>query len=404
MVPQSSVSGSDRELLERYMPVLVIFPHADPSAKKKLNHPSALVSPWTRWGDYHPCEAQFLLDRVTWGAVEKKRGVDVVGLLTLPSRRIKRLLWKAREVTGLEAIRARAKAAGADGTKDWELDISMIPSQTDWLAWEKYYSMISGGAIPYRAAVYGRVAATSSGKALQYWYLYAYNDFFVFNNHEADWEMVTIVLGRDGTPEQVGYSQHLSGSSQEWSKVKKTADGHPLVYVARGSHAGYFSHNPGGHFPLILNSGPERPSIDPLSDIIAKRLYEVLKWLRERPWLTQFRDFTPADPETDAGAVKVSRDFGVRLTPDKMKLHFLPPDQPPADWDDSDWWWLNLKCRWGSCQVRVFGAEGVIGPWAGSGEDIRWSDPAAWARSVPQEAVRLVSAQGTAQPPSASQK
>lgn len=402
MVPQPSVSGSDRDLLERYMPVLVIFPHADPSAKKKLNHPSALVKPWTRWGDYHPCEAQFLLDRMTWGEVEKTGGVDVVGLLTLPSRTLKRLLWQAREVTGLEAIRARAKDAGADGTKDWELDISMIPSQTDWLAWEKYHSMISGGAIPYRAAVYSRVAATSSGKALQYWYLYAYNDFF--NNHEADWEMVTIVLGRDGTPEHVGYSQHLSGSSQEWSKVKKTADGHPLLYVARGSHAGYFFHDPEGHFPLNLNTGRERPPIDWLPGIVAKRLPGVLKWLRERTWLKKFRDFTPADQETDTGTAKASRDFGIRLTPDKMKLHILPPGQPPANWDDSDWWWLNLKCRWGSCHVRAFGAEGVIGPWAGSGDDIRWSDPAAWARNVPRDEVRLKSMQETAKSLSASQK
>lgn len=71
--------------------------------------------------------------------------------------------------------------------------------------------------------------------AIEYWLLYLYNDFY--DQHEADWEGVTVVL-ENGAPLGAAYSQHQGRKWIAWSAVSKTAT-HPVVYVARGSHAEY---------------------------------------------------------------------------------------------------------------------------------------------------------------------
>lgn len=71
--------------------------------------------------------------------------------------------------------------------------------------------------------------------AIEYWLLYLYNDFY--DQHEADWEGVTVVL-ENGAPLGAAYSQHQGRKWIAWSALRKTAT-HPLVYVARGSHADY---------------------------------------------------------------------------------------------------------------------------------------------------------------------
>ncbi len=71
--------------------------------------------------------------------------------------------------------------------------------------------------------------------AIEYWLLYLYNDFY--DQHEADWEGVTVVL-KHGAPLGATYSQHQGRKWIAWSALPKTAT-HPVVYVARGSHAEY---------------------------------------------------------------------------------------------------------------------------------------------------------------------
>jgi len=95
--------------------------------------------------------------------------------------------------------------------------------------------------------------------ALQYWYWYA-DDFWsgrqpptdeVWQGHEGDWEVVTVVLDSAGTPLFTGYSQHECGKRRAWKRVPKSATTHPLVYVALGSHANYYA--PGDQ-PLDLRA------------------------------------------------------------------------------------------------------------------------------------------------------
>jgi hypothetical protein len=87
-----------------------------------------------------------------------------------------------------------------------------------------------------RPTVYWRLARQpSTGRiALEYWFLYLYNDFT--DRHEADWEGVTVFV-QDGTAIGVSYSQHQGRSWSAWPAA--APDDHPVVYVAAGSHANY---------------------------------------------------------------------------------------------------------------------------------------------------------------------
>jgi hypothetical protein len=87
-----------------------------------------------------------------------------------------------------------------------------------------------------RPTVYWRLARQSStGRlALEYWFLYLYNDFT--DRHEADWEGVTVFL-EDGSPIGASYSQHQGRKWTPWGAAPPDAG--PTVYVGRGSHANY---------------------------------------------------------------------------------------------------------------------------------------------------------------------
>jgi hypothetical protein len=88
-----------------------------------------------------------------------------------------------------------------------------------------------------RPSVYFHLAYQPAAKrvAIEYWFLYLYNDFY--DQHEADWEGVTVVL-ENGTPLGATYSQHQGRKWLAWSALSTTG-GHPIAYVARGSHAEY---------------------------------------------------------------------------------------------------------------------------------------------------------------------
>ena len=98
------------------------------------------------------------------------------------------------------------------------------------------------------SVVYGRVARPPGAIVLQYWYFYYDNTYsyayppsnFIWQAHEGDWEVVNVVLSEDEEPQFVGYSQHCRGQRRSWSDDPQL-DTHPVVHVAAGSHANYFS-------------------------------------------------------------------------------------------------------------------------------------------------------------------
>jgi hypothetical protein len=115
-----------------------------------------------------------------------------------------------------------------------------------------------GGLACYAAAwnegaggpvVYGRVAREGDRIVLQYWYFY-YDDVysyayppidFIWQAHEGDWEVVNVVLSDEEQPLFVGYSQHCAGQRRAWADAPRFDKRHPIVHVALGSHANYFT-------------------------------------------------------------------------------------------------------------------------------------------------------------------
>ena len=95
--------------------------------------------------------------------------------------------------------------------------------------------------------VYGAAFRAKRRIDLQYWLWYPYNDYSptvpsgeLWQVHEGDWEAVSVVLDAAGKPLAAAYSQHDKGKRRDWAKVPKRAR-RPLVYVAIGSHANYFT-------------------------------------------------------------------------------------------------------------------------------------------------------------------
>lgn len=116
--------------------------------------------------------------------------------------------------------------------------------------------------------VYGRVIRARDRVVLQYWYFYDDNFYsyayppseFIWQAHEGDWEVVNVVLAveeeeeeEELEPRYVGLSQHCLGERRRWSKTPRWRRSHPVVHVAIGSHANYFS--PGTH-PIHLGCLP----------------------------------------------------------------------------------------------------------------------------------------------------
>jgi hypothetical protein len=103
---------------------------------------------------------------------------------------------------------------------------------------------------PDRSAVYGHVVQQANRPgyvAVQYWLYWYYNDWN--DRHESDWEFIQVLFRADSAqealstdPVSVGYAQHTGGETHEWdSPDLQREDTHPVVYSSEGSHASYFA-------------------------------------------------------------------------------------------------------------------------------------------------------------------
>lgn len=81
---------------------------------------------------------------------------------------------------------------------------------------------------------------------LMYRVWYAYNDKTAFGDHEGDLELFGVELGDDGKPAAALFYGHGKPHRVPWDEVEKE-DGHPVPYVASGSHASYPEP---GHYPI----------------------------------------------------------------------------------------------------------------------------------------------------------
>jgi Vacuolar protein sorting-associated protein 62 len=168
---------------------------------------------------------------------------------------------------------------------------------------------------------YARAAPVGdSGVWLQYWLFYARQDqdrgILRTGRHTGDWEMVQYRLDAAGRPTEAVYAQHAGAERGPWRAVE-LRDGHPVVYVARGSHASYF------------RAG-----------------------VRDRMW---------PDPNDEAdGRGRVARPRLVRLT----------STTPP---------WIRWPGRWGGARARWWVPGEQDSPRGPAFQPERWRDPADWA-------------------------
>ncbi|WP_433701016.1 hypothetical protein [Nocardiopsis sp. CA-288880] len=252
-----------------------------------------------------------------------------------------------------------------------------VPGGVTFAAVTRYRERVDNGGATY----YGRVSREGGYIILQYWFFYAMNDWRTIyggvNDHEADWERVTVyaVENPDGTtrPVWVGASSHeYHGDDlrRSWNDPDLHRDGdHPMVYVGAGSH----SHQ--------MLPGDYLIQVDPS---FLRGIIRVWQWIAHRV----FR----ADSAINRHGIGVpfvdyARGDGERLGPggDREWYAVLIDDDTP--------WLKGFRGLWGRDTRDFFdGERAPSGPRYERDGTIRrsWADPLAWVglqKVAPTEAA-----------------
>src|SRR5665811_1212899 len=222
---------------------------------------------------------------------------------------------------------------------------------------------------------YGRVLRTQFYTVLQYWFFYAYNDYRSHyhgaNDHEGDWELVSIFLDEGGPEEAtvswVAYANHdFEGADlrRRWDdpEVERIGE-HPVVNVGAGSHSSYFS--PGEYVIRI-----ELPLLAKASAAIAT-IRSV--------WQTVFRQGGVQSQRTggdlNIAFVDYARGDGLRIGPEgDVGWDARLLDEQPA--------LVHYRGLWGRyINDPIRGEDAPAGPRFNRDGTVRtvWSDPAGWA-------------------------
>jgi len=224
---------------------------------------------------------------------------------------------------------------------------------------------------------------------VQYWFHYFYNDYV--NTHEGEWEMIEVLLDYDKFQENglatipvgAAYAGHHGGEYRVWNPdlIKIEEETHPVVYVARGSHAAYFDKGiygwqPGGVFDVVSGSGePEKPT-----DVIA---------IKDELWL----EFGGHWGYTEQGGWGDDGPFGPKYNAEGEKWY------EPADWGltrkyvgeiETSRFILALHCP---ADMFITNSEGYI-TGIKDGEFIQ-EIPDSYVNSIGEEEIYLVLANDT---------
>ena len=128
-------------------------------------------------------------------------------------------------------------------------------------------------ATKYAQVTYSEVQAAAGTVSIDYWFFYVF-DYYTngLGNHEGDWERIQVRIAagsiadalkldasRGAASLSAAYSRHRCDSNENMPARTWDAIGHegahPLVYVADGSHANYFSAGDGNRQPATLIDG-----------------------------------------------------------------------------------------------------------------------------------------------------
>jgi hypothetical protein len=238
------------------------------------------------------------------------------------------------------------------------------------------------GEHPY----YGHVARDGGYLVLQYWYFYAMNDwrstFGGVNDHEADWEQVTIFLVDRGdeppVPAWVAFSSHDEVGDdlrRRWDDPDiEFAGEHPVVYAGAGSHSGAYL--PGEYIVSVEAPLP--------------RFIERARrgFLRIFPWTD------PESPGIGIPYIDYRRGDGPSIGAGQ------PVDWTPVLITDDTPWVRDYRGLWGLDTKDPLGGERApAGPRYDRDGTVResWGQPVAWAgldKEAPTSALAVTALVG----------
>jgi hypothetical protein len=245
----------------------------------------------------------------------------------------------------------------------------------------------AGAAVHYQAlqarneryTYYGRVVREHGYIALQYWFFYAFNDwrssFHGVNDHEGDWEMVTIYAAQNAQgaiePCWLACSEHESAGDdlrRRWDDPGLERIGeHAVIYVGAGSHANYFFR--GEYMPAVVVPYTQKPA----------RFALALR----RLWTRLGQGDEPAEQEAEGFRipfVDYARGDGMRLGPSQHHEWELCPLQA-TDAAPVPVWLDGYTGLWGLYSGDPLGENAPPGPrYERNGlQRKRWYDPVGWS-------------------------
>jgi hypothetical protein len=241
-----------------------------------------------------------------------------------------------------------------------------VPGGTAAAAEQNYRSRADPASCPY----YGRVTRDRGFVALQYWFFYAMNDwrstFGGVNDHEADWEQVTVFVpdppDPSARPAWVAFSSHDETGDDLRRRPDdpdlQWRDTHPVVFAGAGSHSG--ASLPGDYLVTV-----EPPALGRLFTALRRVGRVVLPWTR-----------THAGPALGIPFIDYRRGDGPGVGPGETKKW------RPVLIDDQTPWVRDYRGLWGLDPGDPFGGERApAGPRYERGGSVRrcWSDPVGWA-------------------------
>ncbi len=241
-----------------------------------------------------------------------------------------------------------------------------VPGGTAAAAQQGYHAVADPDSCPY----YGWVSRDRDFVVLQYWFLYAMNDwrstFGGVNDHEADWEQVTVFLpdppSRADRPAWIAFSSH----DETGDDLRRRADDpdiqwrgtHPVVLVGAGSHSGAYL--PGDYLVTV-----EPPALRRLIGALRRLTRLLLPWTRSH-----------AGTAFGIPFIDYHRGDGAGVGPGEAM------QWRPVLVDDDTPWLRDYQGLWGLDTGDPFGGERApAGPRYERGGSVRlcWSDPVGWA-------------------------
>jgi hypothetical protein len=228
---------------------------------------------------------------------------------------------------------------------------------------------------------YGHVVRDGGYVVLQYWFFYPMNDwrssFGGVNDHEADWEHVSVILtdqGADATPAWVAFASHDERGAdlrRRWDDPDLDRVGqHPVVYVGAGSHSAAYL--PGDYLVTVS------PDLPPWLQRLRARTARIMPW------------FDPESVGIGIPFIDYRRGDGLSIGPGQERewvAHLI---------DDSTAWVAHYSGLWGLDTGDPLGGERApAGPRYERDGTVRqsWAEPVAWTELDGEPATRQEAAQ-----------